>query len=162
MARSPDELDELLTWAYKGEVFGESLFRSLEPRFPAHAGELSALADLEQCMAAVLAAVLDANAMDLGACDGSRDAGRKAAEALGSSDWNDFVDHFDAATNAALEKYRRMREIVSAAHRHEMDLLIAHEEALQSFAAVYKGESDDDSLAEVHRVTAELAAIARR
>jgi hypothetical protein len=162
MERSTEEFAELVTWAFKGEVFGESLFRSLEAVFPDEASSLATLADLEQCMADVLTIALDANRMDLGPCDGSRAAGQKAAAALAAADWNGFVVLFDAATNEALRKYRRMRELAGPAHEHAMDLLIAHEEALQSFAAVHKGASDADALADVNRVIDELREIARR
>jgi hypothetical protein len=131
-----DEFARLLVWAYRGEVQGEAMFDALAGAWAVEGRgrDLLVLAELERQMALALVPLLRRYALDGGDDERSRRVGRESAAAIAGAGWDDFLNQFAPATDAALERYHRLRDLAPEPER-VIDELIAHEEALQAYAA---------------------------
>ncbi len=107
-------------------------------------------------MALALAPLLHRSSVDGGDDERSRRTGGDNAALIAEQSWEEFLTQFGPATDAALERYHRLRAIAPDPDP-VLDELIAHEEALQAFsAAEIRGESET-SLDPVRAVIARLS-----
>ncbi len=155
---SDEEFARLLVWAYRGELQGEAMFGALAGAWAidGRAEDLLVLAELERRMACALVPLLRRYSLDGGDDERSRRAGRESAAAIAGEGWDDFLDQFAPATDAALARYHRIRDLAPDRDR-VIDELIAHEEALQAYAAAVMSGEAGRSLEPVHAVIERLS-----
>ena len=152
------EFEKLLSWAYRGEVSGETLFDALAEHFaPLGRGpRLRRLAELERSMGAALRPLLD----ELGITGGDLDRARRdaiaAADEIGRQSYADFLASFEPVTTAALVRYQRLASLGRERDRPVLALLIHHEEALRDFGRSELAGDPDRSLDPVDGVIARL------
>jgi hypothetical protein len=147
------ELDELVEWAYRGEVRGDALFGTMAEAQPdrERATQLATLRLLEVQTGQTLHGVAERLGVAVEPTDADREVGRRMAEAAGGLSWDDFLRAFAPTTSSAIERYRRLRELVDESEHAAVDEVIAHEEALQAFADAALAH-DGDPIAPVVRL----------
>jgi hypothetical protein len=145
-----ERFSRLLTWSYRAEVAGEALFAELSTGFEATGNRslFDDLAEVERLMADALRAELDRYGVDGGDDERSRARGRANAAAAIEDGWETFLSRFDPVTEEALAKYVEMR---SLCERQDpvWDLLIAHEEVLQTVGRILSNDAGGDAQAPV-------------
>ena len=134
-ARGDEEFARLLVWAYRGELVGEAMFGALADAWAieGRGEQMLVLAELERRMALALVPLLRRYSLDGGDDERSRRTGRESAAAIAGKGWDDFLKQSAPATDAALARYHRLRDLAPDPDR-VIDELIAHEEALQAYA----------------------------
>jgi hypothetical protein len=130
---SPDDsLDELWVRAYQGEVLGEALFGLLADKAadPDHAAKLRVLSELERKTKDAIAPALERAGLPT-----EPDPEMKTlADALAvDMAWTDFLAATEAITVQFIPLYERIGAL-DPSERAASDLLVAHEDALRSFA----------------------------
>ena len=149
---------KLLAWAYRGEVSGETLFAELAELFAkdGHRSKLEVLSRLERAMARALSPLLVRYGVDGGDDERSRQRGCDNAAVVAAQGWRAFLEQFGPVTENALRRYRALVQSCPDGTNPTFDLLIAHEEALQAFAAAELSQAGDQALEPVNVVLARL------
>jgi hypothetical protein len=131
-----DERLQLAEWAYQGEVVGEALFGTMAERevSPQRREWLDNLRELELRVAGLLRRVVADLGGDATPAAASRSLGERMAGQSIAAGWDGFLKSFEPVTASALLKYRRLLELVETRHRSDVEVVIAHEEALAEFA----------------------------
>jgi hypothetical protein len=119
--------------------------------------KLRTLEELERQMAAALLPLLHECSVDGGDDHRSQQTGRDTAAALAGNSWESFLNLFGPATSEALEKYHRLRDLAPDRDRTELKQLVAHEEALRTFARAEVNGDDQHSLTPIREVLAWLS-----
>ena len=149
------EYHDLLREAYKGEVFGESFFTALGdgPHGVDHGDALRALAAIEAQTARRLQPLVDAAELDVDADTAARDGVVLAARVADQS-WDGLVASLRGALPTFLAGFERLRAIASHPSNPVLIDLVAHEHAIDRFAAL---ELDGQSLEALAVLEAHLA-----
>ena len=153
---------KLLAWAYRGEISGKTLFAELAEAFAdqGHRAELEVLSSLEHAVAQALVPLLARYAVDGGDENRSRERGRENAAAIGTQGWQTFLEQFGPVTEDAITRYKALAQSCPDGSDPTLDLLVAHEEALQAFAdAELEQRGPDQALAQVNEVLLRLTAL---
>ena len=147
------EFNSLMATSYHGELLGEALFSALASRWQARGNgpTLAVLAELERTMAQLLRLVMTQLGIDAGNDAGHRQKGETQAETVIDTPWRRFMELFGDGTTMVLERYDRLRTVSPPDTYWVVDLLIAHEQALASFATAELA-SDPTSLVPIHEV----------
>jgi hypothetical protein len=140
------EYDDLLCEAYRGEVFGESFFRSL-----AHAElgntqheKLRLLQDVEAQTASRLRPLIDAAGIDAGSEQHTATEAALLADTVREQPWTVFLEGLRSALPEFLEKFQRLQSIAADPDDPILVELVAHEQAIDRFAALeLEGRSSD-------------------
>lgn len=143
---------ELAEGAFRGEVRGEALFRVMAEALPDHAAELETLRLLEVQTGDAARGLVERLGGDAEPKDDDRDVGRRLAEASIALPWDEFLGMFAPTTEAALARYRRLRELAADEDKPVADELIAHEEALQAFADASRASNAEPLAAVIERL----------
>ena len=141
------EYNELLREAYRGEIFGPTLFGALADKQPdeERREKLRALETLEARTAQSLRRLLeDAQITDLDEA-GARKDGVDLAAAIDPEDWNTFVTGLKGALPPYLASFERLRE-VSARPDPALDALVNHEIAIDRFTDLELAGAGRDAL----------------
>jgi len=158
VAEEPDpdeaEVGKLLSWAYRGEVSGETLFERLATHFTpiGRDVQMRRLADLERAMGSALGPLLDERGLTGGDLDRANREATAAADEIGAQPYATFLASFEPVTTAALDRYRRLAVLSGSRHQPVLELLIDHEEALREFARREVAGDGADSLEPVDAV----------
>ena len=132
-----DRLADLVRRAFGGEVLGGELFRRLaaEEADPARRRRLFAAQLLEEqtrdaaeALAAELGVLLDDGHAD-------REAGRRASDVLAAMSWPDRMRAVAEATGSYRQLYGEMGALLPDPEHPAVVALLAHERALNAFAA---------------------------
>jgi hypothetical protein len=142
-----DDLAALWFKAYQGEVSGEALFATVAAQTvdPDHRKKLELLTQLEvktreACVPAMIRNGLSSEP------DAKTVTDAKAlGEAAATIPWTDFLGAFESITTQFVALYTRIGEVAEA-DGVEVELLVAHEQALKEFARrEIEGRTDDST-----------------
>ncbi|HEY7107363.1 MAG TPA: hypothetical protein VH986_13225 [Acidimicrobiia bacterium] len=138
---------DLLLDAYRGEVLGAALFGAMADAAPddRQREQLRALQRVEARTAARLRTLVDAAGLDPGA-DAAAADGARMAEGTGGQDWPAFLSGLRRALPPFLANFERLRELGTPDDAVLTDL-VAHERAIDRFAALEIEGRHDDALA---------------
>jgi len=153
--------EELLTWAYVGEVWGEHVLERLveDKTFAVEHEHLLLLLALESRTRQTLEAVVAAYGRDVDTRPTDDEAEQYAQSLAASQDWNAFVrETLDIATSA-LPQSEKMRDLGSARDADALNETVEHEQAVISYAQARLTGLDD---AAAGAVSAHLTAWARQ
>jgi hypothetical protein len=130
------EYQTLLADAYRGELFGESLFGAFAAREtdPERVAKLRALERIEATTARQLRALAEGAGIEVDGPDD--DAARSTGHAMGAGDlgWDDFVRGLHDALPAFLANFVRLRTLAAEPGDPALVALVAHEQAINAFA----------------------------
>jgi hypothetical protein len=143
-----DEYRTLLLDAYKGEVFGEALFGAFADRAAAdHTEKIRTLEQIERATACQLEPLVSAAGIDVSADDLAtvRQGGREIGAA--GIEWTDFVKGLHDALPSYLANFVRLRTVADDPSEPALVALVAHEQAINSFAELELADRADCSLA---------------
>lgn len=126
------EVIDLWVKSYQGEVLGEAYFSHLARNTvdPGHRAKLDVLTALECCTKELLAPTLTR----LGISTDPDPAIIEGVSKITDFDYERMVSGLPAVVADYLVSYSRLRELVAPEDAHTVDLLIAHELALEVFA----------------------------
>lgn len=127
------EYDDLLTEAYRGEVFGRAFFGALADAQPddVQREKLRALQRVEAQTASHLRPLVDEAGIDAG--DSASEAeGVEMAGGMGQLAWTGFLEGLRGALPSFLSKFERLQAI--GGHEEILADLVAHEQAIDRFA----------------------------
>jgi hypothetical protein len=123
--------------AFEGEVLGAALFERLATLLPAESHERSrveVLHRLESSTLAMLRPVLAAKGIAASGEAAARATGEQFADGLASQPWSALVASLQTATASYAALYGELRPLVGPEDLAVVDALVAHEEALRTFA----------------------------
>lgn len=136
-----EEAVELWIKSYQGEVLGEAYFSRMAELAsdPVEKEKLEVLVALERCTKELLAHPMER----LGISITPDQAIIEGVAALTDYDYKQMVESLPSVTSEYLGYYSRLRELVEEQDANEVNLLIAHEMALELFARrEVSGESE--------------------
>jgi hypothetical protein len=141
------EYDELLVDAYRGELLGAALFGAMAAaRTGNEHDQLLALEQVESRTAMRLRTLIDAAGIDCGDDRTAVDDGRRLAQATLDQEWSAFLAALRAALPPFLANFERLQAI-GAPHDPVLADLVAHERAIDRFAALELEGKSSDALA---------------
>jgi hypothetical protein len=142
------EYDDLLLDAYRGELLGEGFFGALA----AQCGDqdrrekLRVLARVEAHTASQLRPLVDEAGMDSRDDAAAHDDGVKLAADVTDQPWPELLASLRAVLPAFLEKFERLQAIAADPRDPVLADLVAHERAIDGFAALELEGHDADSI----------------
>ena len=153
MSMSSAEFKEGLLEEYQGELVGEMFFSELTRRFrdPDHRYKLGSLLQLETETAARLRPVVLELGLDLFYRDDYREMCEEFLEGCEGMDWKQLMAYLEKAVGPFVTRYAAIAETAPSEYRHLAKSMVAHEEAIQTFARLECSGDGDGSLREVVR-----------
>jgi hypothetical protein len=138
------EYDDLLVFAYRGEVFGDALFGAMAAAQPDadRREKLETLQTVEARTATTLRRLMSDAGLHTDD-DAAREEGRKLAASIDPESWDGFVKGLKDALPEFLAKFERLRDISSTPKDPALTALVNHERAIEKFAELeIAGEGD--------------------
>jgi hypothetical protein len=144
-----DDLDVLWVTAYQGEVSGEALFGRLSEHVEAHdhRHKFDVLRQLEARTRSALVPAMEHHGLPTEADPDVEREARARADAAASLPWSVLMEAFEPITTQFIALYTRIGALARPEDRAVADLLVAHEEALRTFARLELAGRGEDSLA---------------
>ena len=141
------EYVDLLRDAYRGEVFGQSFFGAMadSPHHEAYRPQLRALQEVEAQTAARLRPLVELAGGDRGAHAAAIAEGVELAGGLAATPWPEFLRGLRDSLPAFLERFERLQLL--APEDPVLADLVAHEQAIDRFAALELDGHADDAIA---------------
>jgi len=146
------EYDDLLVEAYRGELLGEAFFAGLAEHCDdaSRRDKLLVLARVESHTASQLRPLVDAAGIDVGDPGVPARDGRELASASAAQAWPVLLEGLRSALPAFLDKFLRLQAIARDPKDRVLADLVAHEQAIDRFAAEELDGHGDRSLAVLH------------
>jgi hypothetical protein len=143
------EYEDLLLSAFEGERFGEAFFATMlaAERDPARRDKLAILQEIEGRTARSLEALARDAGIPIGDGADARRAGEELGTGAASGGWDTFAKGLNDALPDFLASFVRCRSLAPDPNHPALVALIAHEQAIATFASLECAGKGDISLA---------------
>lgn len=145
--------EELLEWAYLGEVWGERMLtRLLElGTFGVERDHLRVLLALESQTRRSLESLVTQTGLDVELDATLEQADQYADELAGTGDWDTFMKETQAIATSALPEFERLRGLCPAGAVRALTETVEHELAVIDYSSLRLQGRPDDAVAAVSR-----------
>jgi hypothetical protein len=130
------EYQDLLLAAFEGERFGEAFFATMADAEtdPDRVAKLRTLATIEARTAATLEPLARVAGIEIGDGAESRTTGVQLGEGATAGGWDEFVKGLNDVLPSFLASFVRCRELAPDPMHPALAALVAHEQAISTFA----------------------------
>jgi hypothetical protein len=156
------EYGDLLVEAYRGELLGAAFFSRLAERCDdgSRREKLLVLARVESHTASQLRPLVDAAGIEIDDAEAAARDGRELAGASAAQTWPVLLEGLRSALPAFLDKFLRLQAVAQDPDDPVLADLVAHEQAIDRFAAEELEGHGDESLTVLHAHLARAGATA--